>query len=60
VHPLAELDVGVGGSTMPPAGLTWAPVAVPFAVPGFQSLTRVKLRAVGEISLQAGVPTKDV
>src|SRR4051812_33558273 len=34
VHPLVELDVGVGGSTMPPAGCTWAPVASPLLVPG--------------------------
>src|ERR1700756_3232396 len=29
LHPLAELEVGVGGSTMPPAGWISAFVAVP-------------------------------
>src|SRR3954451_12989147 len=60
VHPLVELDVAVGGSTMPPAGLIWAPVASPLLVPGFQSLTSVKLRAVGETSLHVGVPKNEV
>src|SRR4051812_40391042 len=36
VHPLDELDVGVGGMTMPPAGWTTAD-AVPVLCPGFQS-----------------------
>src|SRR5881397_3124934 len=33
LHPLAELGVGVGGMTVPPAGLTWAPVASPWLSP---------------------------
>src|SRR4051812_28545073 len=57
LHPLAEPPVG--GMTVPPAGLTWAPVASPWLAPGFQSLTSVKLRAVGETSLKLGVPTYD-
>src|SRR3954454_19583585 len=59
LHPLAELGVGVGGMTVPPAGLTWAPVASPWLFPGFQSLISVKLRAVGETSLKLGVPMYD-
>src|SRR3954467_5000710 len=45
-HPLAELGAGVGGMTVWPAGLIWAPVASPWLDPGFQSLMSVKLRAV--------------
>src|SRR3954465_3310654 len=41
VHPLGELDVGVGGRTMPPAGCTSA-LAVPLLVPGFQSVISAK------------------
>src|SRR5215211_461454 len=59
VQPLVELEVGVGGMTMPPAGWT-SPLAVPLLVPGFQSVTSVKLRAVGDVSLHVGVPTNDV
>src|SRR3954451_16344763 len=59
LHPLAELGAGVGGMTVPPAGLTWAPVASPLLFPGFQSVISVKLRAVGETSLKLGVPTYD-
>src|SRR3954451_23776103 len=47
-QPLAELGLGVGGMTVWPAGLTWAPVASPWLEPGFHSLIKVKLRAVGE------------
>src|SRR3954464_9922493 len=43
-HPLAELGAGVGGMTVWPAGLTWAPVASPWLSPGFHSLIRAKLR----------------
>src|SRR5215213_599105 len=57
VQPLVELEVGVGGRTMPPAGWRSAS-ADPLLVPGFQSVTRVKERAVGETSLHVGVPTK--
>src|SRR4051812_41271030 len=47
LHPLVELDVAVGGRTMPPAG--WiAASATPLLVPGFQSVVRVKSRGVGE------------
>src|SRR5689334_16215688 len=56
-HPLAELGVGVGGITVPPAGLTCAPVASPWLLPGFHSLISVKLRGVGDTSLKLGVPT---
>src|SRR4051794_33292986 len=56
-HPLVELGAGVGGMTVWPAGLTWAPVASPWLSPGFQSLISVKLRGVGETSLKLGVPT---
>src|SRR3954447_17920439 len=59
LHPLAELGAGVGGMTVPPAGLTWAPVASPWLSPGFHSSTSVKLRGVGETSLKLGVPTYD-
>src|SRR5919199_3549956 len=59
LHPLAELGVGVGGMTVPPAGLTCAPIASPWLSPGFQSLISVKLRAVGDASLRLGVPTND-
>src|SRR5215212_3124298 len=59
VQPLVELEVGVGGRTMPPAGWTSA-AAVPLLVPGFQSVTSWKLRDVGVLSLQVGVPTKEV
>src|SRR3954451_2355076 len=58
-HPLAELGAGVGGMTVWPAGLIWAPVASPWLSPGFHSLIRVKLRAVGETSLKLGVPMND-
>jgi hypothetical protein len=58
VQPLFELDVGVGGSTKPPAGWRSAS-AVPLLLPAFQSSTSVKLRAVGVVSLHVGVPTND-
>ncbi len=58
-HPLAELGAGVGGMTVWPAGLIWAPVASPWLFPGFHSLMSVKLRGVGETSLKLGVPTYD-
>jgi hypothetical protein len=59
VQPLVEVEVGVGGRTMPPAGRMSASAA-PLLVPGFQSVTRVKSRAVGEVSLHVGVPTNEV
>src|SRR3954466_15091880 len=59
LHPLVELEVSVGGRMMPPAGWMSAS-AEPLLVPGFQSVTRLKLRAVGETSLHVGVPTKEV
>src|SRR6476469_296725 len=55
-QPLAELGVGVGGMTVWPAGLIWAPVASPWLDPGFHSLINVKLRGVGETWLRLGVP----
>src|SRR4051794_23256098 len=58
VHPLVELDTGVGGSTKPPAGWSGA-FAVPLLVPAFHSSTSLKSCAVGETSLHVGVPTKD-
>src|SRR5258708_4893868 len=58
LHPLVELGLGVGGSTMPPAGWISALVAVPLLCPGFQSVPTTKFRAVGETSLHVGVPTK--
>src|ERR671933_2820483 len=51
VQPLAELGLGVAGMTIPPAAWTWAFVAVPLLVPGFQSVPGTKLRAVGDASL---------
>src|SRR4051794_28664432 len=60
VQPLVELEVAVGGMTMPPAGSTCPSVTVPLLDPGTQSSTRVKLRDVGELSLHVGVPTKEV
>jgi len=57
VQPLVELEVGVGGITMPPAG--WRePTALPSIDPGFQSVAGWKLRDVGALSLNCGVPTK--
>src|SRR4051812_1283767 len=56
-HPLCEPPVG--GMIVLPAGLTCAPVASPWLFPGFQSVSSVKLRGVGETSLQLGVPTND-
>src|SRR3954464_6789717 len=53
VQPLVELDVCVGGRTMPPAGWMLAS-AVPLLVPGFHSSTRTKSCAVGETSLHIG------
>ena len=59
-HPLAELGVGVGGMTMPPAGLIWETGRIAVAnVLARKSLTSVKLRAVGEASLNVGVPTNE-
>jgi hypothetical protein len=55
VQPLAELGVGVGGRMTPPAGWTSA-VTVPMLSNAFHSVPRVKSCAVGEISLNAGVP----
>src|SRR5947207_2958096 len=55
VHPLVELDVGVGGRMMPPAG--WiAPVTEPLLGAAVQSSLNVKLIA-GETTLNDG---KDV
>src|SRR4051795_12471985 len=54
-QPLVEPPVG--GMTVWPAGLTWAPVASPWLDPGFQSSISVKLRGVGEAWLKVGVPT---
>src|SRR3954453_2002819 len=56
-QPLVEPPVG--GMSVWPAGLTWAPDASPLLPPGVQSGTRRKPRAVGETSLQLGVPTYD-
>src|SRR3954453_24076989 len=56
-QPLVEPPVG--GMTVWPAGLTWAPVASPWLDPGFQSSISVKLRGVGETSLKVGVPMYD-
>src|SRR3954454_17261661 len=53
------LEPPVGGMSVWPAGLTWALLASPWLAPGFQSLTSVKLRAVGETSLKLGVPMYD-
>src|SRR5215211_869571 len=58
VQPLVELEVGVGGRTMPPAGFRSAS-ASPLLVPGFQSVTSSKSRDVGVLSLHVGVPTKE-
>jgi hypothetical protein len=55
VHPLVELDVGVGGSTIPPAGRI-AAVAVPTLAPGPHSVLNPNVCAVGEISRKSGVP----
>jgi uncharacterized protein (AIM24 family) len=44
---------------MPPAGWTSAS-AMPLLVAGFQSLTRVKFRGAGDVSLHVGVPTNEV
>jgi hypothetical protein len=57
VQPLVELDVGVGGRTMPPAGCRSAS-ALPLLIPAFQSSTTVKERAVGDVSLHVGVLVK--
>ena len=59
LHPLAELGAGVGGMTMPPAGLIWAPSASPSLLPGSQSVFSAKVRGVGETSLSTGVPTNE-
>src|ERR1700750_271182 len=59
VHPLVELDVSVGGVTMPPGGST-SDSALPLLVPGFQSSTRVKSRAGADVWLIVGVPTNEV
>src|SRR3954471_23224216 len=56
-QPLVEPPVG--GMSVWPAGLTWAPLASPWLSPGFQSLISVKPRAVGETSLKLGVPMND-
>src|SRR5215216_1221633 len=58
VQPLVELEVGVGGRTMPPAGFRSA-FASPLLVPGFQSVTSWNSRNVGVLSLQVGVPTNE-
>ncbi len=55
VQPLAELGVGVGGMMMPPTGWTSA-VTVPMLSNAFHSAPRAKSCAVGEISLNVGVP----
>src|SRR3954451_4551064 len=56
-QPLVEPPVG--GMSVWPAGLTWAPDASPWLSPGFQSVISVKLRGVGETSLKVGVPMYD-
>src|SRR6266566_1070779 len=40
LQPLVELEVGVGGSTMPPTGCTMPPVTDPVLCPGPQSVLR--------------------
>src|SRR6478672_659333 len=56
-QPLAELGVGVAGTTMPPAGCNFA-VAEPATGPGLKSVPRPNDCGVGESSRISGVPTK--
>src|SRR4051812_39943147 len=56
LQPLVELEVGVGGSTMPPTGCTMPPVTDPVLCPGPQSVLRTKPWDVGEVWLKAGTP----
>src|SRR4029079_3980777 len=56
-QPLAELGAGVAGTTMPPAGWSFA-VTEPTTCPGLNSVPIPKLRGVGEFSWNTGVPTK--
>ena len=56
-QPLAELGVGVAGTTMPPAGCSFA-VAEPATGPGLNSVPSPNDCGVGESSCITGVPTK--
>ena len=56
-QPLAELGVGVAGTTMPPAGWSFA-VADPATWPGLNSVPSPKDCGVGDSSRITGVPTK--
>jgi hypothetical protein len=58
LQPLAELGVGVGGMTMPPTGCRSAVALAPVLFAAVHSVMSVKVCAVGEISLNAGTPTK--
>src|SRR5690348_772283 len=54
LHPLAELGVLVGGMMIPPAGWIVALFAVPTLWPGFHSVPRPYVCAVGDTSLKVG------
>ena len=56
-QPLAELGVGVAGTTMPPAGWSFALVE-PATGPGLKSVPSPKECGVGDSSRITGVPTK--
>ena len=56
-QPLAELGVGVAGTTMPPAGWSFA-LAEPATGPGLNSVPSPNDCGVGESSRITGSPTK--
>src|SRR5215469_913202 len=56
-QPLAELGLGVAGTTMPPAGWSFALVE-PATLAGLKSVPRPNECAVGDSSRNTGSPTK--
>ena len=56
-QPLAELGVGVAGTTMPPAGWSFE-VVVPTTCPGLKSVPSPNECGVGDSSRITGSPTK--